>query len=53
VAGGESDLYVILVQGSGTIPFDPGGNRIFLSFHEGATINGTVRGRTSVAVRTQ
>jgi hypothetical protein len=53
VAGGESDLYVILVQGSGTIPFDPGVNRIFLSFHEGSTINGTVRGRTSVAVRTQ
>jgi len=53
VAGGESDSYVILVQGSGTIPFDPAVNRIFLSFHEGLTINGTVRGRTSVAVRTQ
>jgi Metallo-peptidase family M12 len=50
-AGGVATLTVI-VQGSGTIPFDPAINRIVINFHEGSTINGTVRGRTSVAVRT-
>jgi hypothetical protein len=53
IGAGGLATFTVIVQGSGTIPFDPGVNRIFLSFHEGSTINGTVRGRTSVAVRTQ
>ncbi len=52
VASGEFDSFVVLVQGSGNIPFDPAVNRIFLTFHEGSTITGPVRGLTSVAVRT-
>ena len=39
--------YGIFVRGSGTIPFQPAQNRVILIFTDD---NGTVRGRTSVAV---
>jgi hypothetical protein len=59
IAAGEQDTFLVTVQGSGTIPFDPALNRILINFHGestpggGSTINGPVRGGTSVAVRTQ
>jgi hypothetical protein len=40
----------IFVQGSGNVPFDPAGNRIFMRFKDGGSVT---RGSTSVAVRTQ
>jgi FG-GAP-like repeat/FG-GAP repeat len=40
----------IFVEGSGTVPFDPAANRIFVRFKDGG---GVTRGSTSVAVRTQ
>jgi hypothetical protein len=40
----------IFVQGTGNVPFDPAGNRIFVRFKDGG---GVTRGLTSVAVRTQ
>ncbi|MGH7392251.1 MAG: WD40/YVTN/BNR-like repeat-containing protein, partial [Candidatus Rokuibacteriota bacterium] len=40
----------IFVQGQGVVPFDPGGNRIFVRFTDET---GVVRGSTSVAVQTQ
>ena len=40
----------IFVAGSGTVPFDPAANRIFVRFKDGS---GVTRGSTSVAVRTQ
>lgn len=40
----------IFVQGTGTVPFDPAVNRIFVSFAD--TGGGAVRGSTSAAVRT-
>jgi hypothetical protein len=42
--------FAIFVQGHGTVPFDPGNNRIFVRFKDGG---GVTRGATSVAVRTQ
>ena len=40
----------IFVEGNGTVPFDPAGNRIFVRFKDGDNVT---RGSTSVAVRTQ
>ena len=40
----------IFVTGSAAIPFDPANSRVFVQF---ADSSGTVRGETSVAVRTQ
>jgi hypothetical protein len=40
----------IFVEGSGTVPFDPATNRIFVRFKDSGDI---IRGSTSVAVRTQ
>jgi len=40
----------IFVTSSGNVPFDPANSRVFVSF---ADSGGTVRGSTSVAVRTQ
>jgi hypothetical protein len=40
----------IFVTASGTVPFDPANNRIFVQFTDST---GAVRGETSVAVETQ
>jgi streptogramin lyase len=40
----------IFVTGSGTVPFNPANNRVFVQF---ADSTATIRGETSVAVRTQ
>lgn len=50
VSGGATPTYSIFVTGTGTVPFDPAANRIFVEFRDGG---GLVRGSTSVAVRTQ
>lgn len=42
--------FSVFVQGSGDVPFDPAGNRIFVRFKDAADLT---RGSTSVAVRTQ
>ncbi len=42
--------FAIFVTGTGSVPFDPANNRIFVRFKDGASIT---RGATSVAVRTQ
>jgi streptogramin lyase len=45
-----SPTFDIFVEGTGTVPFDPAHNRIFVRFTDA---NGVVRGSTSVAARTQ
>jgi hypothetical protein len=40
----------IFVSGTGSVPFDPSNNRVFVQFTDSG---GVVRGATSVAVRTQ
>jgi len=47
---GQTPTFGIFVTGSGTVPFDPANNRVFVQF---ADSNGNVRGETSVAVRSQ
>ena len=42
--------FAIFAQGSGTIPFSPAANRVFVRFTDSG---GATRGSTSVAVRTQ
>jgi virginiamycin B lyase len=42
--------FAIFATASGTVPFDPANNRIFVSFSDAG---GTIRGSTSVAVETQ
>jgi hypothetical protein len=46
----QTPTFGIFVAGSGTVPFDPANSRVFVQF---ADSGGTVRGETSVAVRTQ
>jgi hypothetical protein len=50
IAANATPTFGIFVVGNGTVPFDPANNRVFVSF---ADSGGTVRGSTSVAVRTQ
>jgi streptogramin lyase len=50
IAGDATPTFAVFVGGAGTVPFDPAGNRIFVSF---ADAGGAIRGSTSVAVRTQ
>ena len=46
----DTPTFSIFVAGTGTVPFDPAHNRVFVRFKDGA---GVTRGSTSVAVRTQ
>src|SRR5262249_47886959 len=50
VFANATPTFAIFLQGSGTVPFDPARNRIFVRFKDAG---GVVRGATSVAVRTQ
>jgi hypothetical protein len=50
INAGETPTFGIFVAGSGTIPFNPAANRIFVRFKDATA---TTRGSTSVAVRTQ
>ena len=50
IDGGQTPTFGFFVTGTGTVPFDPATNRIFVRFKDGA---GVTRGATSVAVRTQ
>jgi hypothetical protein len=50
INGNATPTFGIFVQGNGTVPFDPAGNRIFVRFKDGGSVT---RGSTSVAVRTQ
>jgi hypothetical protein len=47
---GMTPTVAVFVTASGTVPFDPANNRIFVDFIDP---NGNVRGSTSVAVETQ
>jgi hypothetical protein len=47
---GATPTVAVFVTGNGTVPFDAANNRIFVEFLDPS---GTVRGATSVAVRTQ
>ena len=50
IAAGQAPTFSIFVQGSGVIPFDAAANRVFVEFRDAGDV---VRGKTSVAVRTQ
>jgi hypothetical protein len=50
IAANATPTFAIFGQASGTIPFDPTNNRIFVQFTDSG---GAVRGATSVAVETQ
>jgi hypothetical protein len=50
IATGETPTFAIFVKGNGSVPFQPAANRIFVQFQDGG---GSIRGSTSVAVRTQ
>jgi hypothetical protein len=47
---GDTPTFAVFVTGTGSVPFDPTNNRVFMVFTDAS---GTVRGSTSVAVRTQ
>ncbi len=46
----DTPTFAVFAQGGGTVPFAPAANRVFVRFKDAS---GTVRGATSVAVRTQ
>jgi len=50
INSGETPTFGILVQGNGTVPFDPAANRAFVIFTDTGAV---IRGKTSVAARTQ
>jgi streptogramin lyase len=50
IAADATPTFAVFVQGNGDVPFLPENNRVFLQFTDAS---GTVRGSTSVAVRTQ
>jgi hypothetical protein len=50
IGANETPTFGIFVAGTGTVPFNPAANRIFVRFKDGG---GVIRGATSVAVRTQ
>lgn len=50
IGGGQTPTFAVFAQGHGTVAFSPGVNRVFVRFRDG---DGTTRGSTSVAVRTQ
>jgi len=50
IGKGETPTFAVFVGSQGAVPFDPGVNRVFVRFEDTA---GTIRGMTSVAVRTQ
>jgi hypothetical protein len=49
IDAGATPTFSIFATGSGTVPFDPANNRIFVRFNDAG---GVTRGSTSVAVRT-
>jgi hypothetical protein len=50
INAGQTPTFGIFITGTGTVPFDPANNRVFVRFTDGG---GVTRGATSVAVRTQ
>ena len=50
IAHNATPPFIIFVQATGSVSFDPAANRVFVRFTDA---NGVVRGATSVAVRTQ
>jgi len=50
INGQQTPTFGIFVTGTGTVPFDPAGSRIFVRLKDA---NGVTRGSTSVAVRTE
>jgi hypothetical protein len=46
----DTPTFSVFVSGTGTVPFDPAHNRVFVRFNDSG---GVTRGSTSVAVRTQ
>jgi hypothetical protein len=49
IGANETPTFAVFVNGSGNVPFDPAGNRVFVRFTDAG---GVTRGATSVAVRT-
>src|SRR5262249_50575910 len=50
IGANQTPTFAIFVKGTGSVPFLPGSNRVYVRFKDA---NGAVVGATSVAVRTQ